>query len=80
MESQPGYGYILDEVLSGLPLAEITPKVESMPADIKQLLLCTLCCMRTELQANCGERGDSVSELLTAQCHQFVDNRPTCRV
>lgn len=64
--------------MAGESADDIMVRLETLPFDDRQRLLCLVCSMREEIARTCWTTGLEVSELLTRLCSSFVDGQATC--
>lgn len=64
--------------MAGDSADEIVPRLQALPIDDRQRLLCAVCSIRDEITCTCRNTGAEVSKLLSLQCPFFVDGQVTC--
>jgi hypothetical protein len=69
---------IFELVLAGEPAETLVPGLRVLPDDERQALLCTVCLMRDEITANCGERAAETEAFLSAGCLFYINGKRTC--
>jgi len=69
---------VFANILAGSAVSEITPELHRLSVADQQAVLCTICAMHIEIGSNCVAVAERISELLTAECREYVNGRATC--
>jgi hypothetical protein len=69
---------VYEAILAGNLAWSVAPRLNQLPHDERQSLLCTVCAMHDEIARNCLETGNEVSNLLASQCPFYIHGVATC--
>ncbi len=78
MQVDPAQENLFNEIMSGVDLIEIEPRLHTLSPDSRQSLLCALCGMHREIARICRQPAELISTLLSLKCPLYVDGHPTC--
>jgi len=74
----PIAGEVFAAIMAGSPQDACLDQLRLLPEEDRQTVLCTLCVMRAEINANCTERGAEMDEFLGAACPFYCDGKRCC--